>query len=57
MFEDHIAGNLRRIERHRATLAQMERGTLLNPSDKDRQRLINQIAELEAVNTSVWQVR
>jgi hypothetical protein len=57
MFDEHIAGNLRRIERHRATLALVERGTLLNSTDKDRQRLLNQIAELEAVNATVWQVR
>jgi hypothetical protein len=50
MLDNPIEVNLRRIERHRATLELAERGTWLNPRASDRQRLLDNIAELEAVN-------
>ncbi|MGB6541213.1 MAG: hypothetical protein WBF03_10100 [Xanthobacteraceae bacterium] len=56
MIECHIAGNLNRIALHRASLAQLAPGAGLAEqrscvlSDLGKQRLLDQIAELEAVN-------
>lgn len=54
MIELHLQGNLRRITLKRAALAQMEPGGyVLNT--KGKIRLLNEIAELEAVNTYLRQ--
>jgi hypothetical protein len=51
MIDKHLAGNLNRIALHRASLAQLEpEGCVKNAPDRIKQRLLAQIAELEAVN-------
>jgi hypothetical protein len=57
MINDHIAGNVRRIALHRATLALLDQGTWLNPRANDVERLLAQIAVLEAVNASAWRTQ
>ena len=63
MIERHIAGNRNRIALHRASLAQLSPGTGLAEqrscvlSDLGKQRLLDNIAELEAVNAYLSKVR